>query len=311
MIDHDRLFKELLTTFFAEFVELFLPEVGTNLDPGSLEFLDKEVFTDVTLGERHEADLVVRARVRGAETFFLIHVEHQAAPQAEFGRRMFRYFARLFEKHELLVYPVVIFSYDTPQRAEPDRFQVAFRERVVLDFHYHVIQLNRFSWRDYVHQPNPVASALMAKMEIAPADRPHVKLECLRLLATLRLDAARMQLISGFVDTYLRLSSAEQQRFEAELGTVASQAREGIMQITTSWMEQGLEQGLEQGRQREAMLVLRQLARRVGAVPPELAGRVRSLSVTELEEFGDALLDFSEIADVESWLRQRSHGRVE
>lgn len=120
-----------------------------------------------------------------------------------------------------------------------------------------------------------------------------------------------MQLISGFVDTYLRLSSAEQQRFAAELGTVTPQAREGIMQITTSWMEQGLEQGLEQGRQREAMLVLRQLARRVGAVPPELAGRVRSLSVTELEEFGDALLDFSEIADVESWLRQRSHGRVE
>ena len=34
-----------------------------------------------------------------------------------------------------------------------------------------------------------------------------VKLECLRLLATLRLDPARMQLISGFVDTYLRLSA--------------------------------------------------------------------------------------------------------
>jgi hypothetical protein len=27
MIDHDRLFKELLTTFFWEFIELFLPEI--------------------------------------------------------------------------------------------------------------------------------------------------------------------------------------------------------------------------------------------------------------------------------------------
>jgi hypothetical protein len=42
----------------------------------------------------------------------------------------------------------------------------------------------------------------MAKMNIADKDRPHVKLECLRLLTTLRLDPARMQLVSGFVDTY-------------------------------------------------------------------------------------------------------------
>jgi hypothetical protein len=27
-MDHDRLFKQLLTTFFVEFVELFLPEVN-------------------------------------------------------------------------------------------------------------------------------------------------------------------------------------------------------------------------------------------------------------------------------------------
>ncbi|HEY9876014.1 MAG TPA: hypothetical protein V6D12_21465 [Candidatus Obscuribacterales bacterium] len=27
MIDHDRLFKELISTFFVEFLELFFPEV--------------------------------------------------------------------------------------------------------------------------------------------------------------------------------------------------------------------------------------------------------------------------------------------
>lgn len=32
MIDHDRLFKELLTTFFVEFLELFLPEVVTYVE---------------------------------------------------------------------------------------------------------------------------------------------------------------------------------------------------------------------------------------------------------------------------------------
>lgn len=31
-MDHDRLFKELLTTFFVEFLDLFLPDVSAALD---------------------------------------------------------------------------------------------------------------------------------------------------------------------------------------------------------------------------------------------------------------------------------------
>jgi hypothetical protein len=41
-MDHDRLFKQLLTTFFAEFVELFLPEISGYLDRDSIHFLDKK-----------------------------------------------------------------------------------------------------------------------------------------------------------------------------------------------------------------------------------------------------------------------------
>lgn len=76
------------------------------------------------------------------------------------------------------------------------------QSKVILQFNYDVIQLNRLNWRYFVQQQNPVASALMAKMNIAPEERRQVKLECLRLMATLRLDRAKMQLISGFVDTY-------------------------------------------------------------------------------------------------------------
>ena len=54
-------------------------------------------------------------------------------------------------------------------------------------------------------------------MNIAPEERPQVKAECLRLLTTLRLDPARMQLISGFVDTYLNLNDTEEQTFQAAI----------------------------------------------------------------------------------------------
>jgi len=124
VIDHERLFKELLTTFFVEFLELFFPEVIAYLERTSLEPLDKEIFTDVTAGERYEADLVLKARFRNQESFFLIHIENQAQPQADFDRRMFRYFARLYEKYALPVYPVALFSYDAPSTPQPNFHRV-------------------------------------------------------------------------------------------------------------------------------------------------------------------------------------------
>jgi hypothetical protein len=73
MIDHDRLFKELLTTFFVDFIELFFPAVASYLQPGTVTFLDKELFTDIAAGERREADVVVKAQFRDQPAFFLIH----------------------------------------------------------------------------------------------------------------------------------------------------------------------------------------------------------------------------------------------
>ncbi len=43
---HDHLFKEMLTTFFVEFIELFLPQVAEYLDRESVQFLDQERKTD-------------------------------------------------------------------------------------------------------------------------------------------------------------------------------------------------------------------------------------------------------------------------
>ncbi len=91
-IDHDRLFKTLLTTFFVDFVALFLPEVSARMEPDSLEFLSQEIFTDIHSGEKHIVDVLVKVRLQGEETCLLIHVENQASSQAEFARRMFTLF---------------------------------------------------------------------------------------------------------------------------------------------------------------------------------------------------------------------------
>jgi predicted transposase/invertase (TIGR01784 family) len=86
--------------------------------------------------------------------------------------------------------------------------------------------------------------------------------------------------------------------------------REGIMResviyqdILREGLQQGLEQGLEQGKQQEGVaLVLRQLTRRIGALASEVQERIRGLSIAQLEDLAEALLDFSQPSDLMNWL---------
>ena len=134
-------------------------------------------------------------------------------------------------------------------------------------------------------------------MQIAPQDRPKVKAECLRLLATLRLDPAKTQLISGFVDTYLRLNATEEQVFHSEIDRMGLIQEEEVMEIVTSWMETGMQREAEK-------IVLRQLNHRLGAIEPSLEQRVRELPLDQIEALSEALLDFTEISDLVNWLNQ-------
>ena len=61
-----------------------------------------------------------------------------------------------------------------------------------------------------------------------------------------------MRLISGFVDSYLRLTREEERRFERAIvsGGLAPAERKQIMEVITSWMQTGIERGIEQGIER-------------------------------------------------------------
>ncbi|MGK7872449.1 MAG: DUF4351 domain-containing protein [Xenococcaceae cyanobacterium] len=144
---------------------------------------------------------------------------------------------------------------------------------------------------------------------------PKVKAECLRLLVTLRLDPARIQLISGFIDTYLDLSESENQVFQDELGRIEPEDREGVMQIVTSWMrtgiEQGRQEGIQEGIQRETDLVLRLLKHKLGELAPEVETQVRGLEIDQLEDLGEILLDFERVEDLTAWLKNKSTSRLQ
>ena len=294
-INHDQLFKELLTTFFIEFLELFFPAVVEYLEPDSISFVDKELFTNITSGRKKILDIVALAKFRGEDSTFLIHVENESSSKANFNRRFFKYFCTLFLKYDAPIYPIVVFSYDSPLRIDVSSFTVDFPDKRVLAFDYEIVQLNQFDWRDFVENRNPVAAALMSKMNIAQKDRSKVKLECLRLLVSLELDPARMELISGFVDTYLNLDAIEEQAFQSQLGTINLEEQQQIMQLTTSWKEQGRQEG-------KVSTILRQLNRKFGSLDSAITDKISALNSEKLDSLTEELLDFQSFEDLERFL---------
>lgn len=143
----------------------------------------------------------------------------------------------------------------------------------------------------------------MAKMNFKPEERVRVKLECLRMLVTLQLNPAKMELISGFIDTYLRLNAAEEQQLERELKQANLVEEEKVMQIVTSWMEKGIEQGLAQGiTQGELRIIKKLLKRRFINIEPSLEKRIDSLSSEKLENLSEAIFDFQSLEDLIKWL---------
>ena len=69
-------------------------------------------------------------------------------------------------------------------------------------------------------------------------------------------------------------------------------------------IEQGIEQGIKQGNLR---LITRLLERSVGALSPEIQACINQLSAEQLQSLGEALLDFTTLSDLTTWLQAHNN----
>lgn len=66
------------------------------------------------------------------------------------------------------------------------------------------------------------------------------------------------------------------------------------------------QEGRVEGRvEGERSLILRQLQRRFGELPQQVRESVETLCLEQLENLGEALLDFTSVADLQAWLEAR------
>jgi len=121
------------------------------------------------------------------------------------------------------------------------------------------------------------------------------------------LEQARQQSEQAIIDLVTtiilyKFSNLSREEIEAMLGLNLEEPR-AIVEAKEQGREEGKVEGKIEGRvEGERAIVLRLLNRRAGNLPDAVVSQIQGLSVEQLEALGDALLDFSTLADLEGWL---------
>jgi predicted transposase YdaD len=154
---------------------------------------------------------------------------------------------------------------------------------------YRVIRL----WQE---DPTPLLAnpALLPLATLARTDSPQDLLEQVAAAVDMIEERDERQNISACVQVLAGL------RFPKNL--ITQLFREEVMQESVIYqdiLQKGEQRGLQKG---EVAVILRLLTRRFGAIEPEIQQQIRSLSITQLDELAEALLDFSSPSDLVNYL---------
>ncbi|MBD2517605.1 Rpn family recombination-promoting nuclease/putative transposase [Nostoc sp. FACHB-973] len=239
------------------------------------------------------ADYVTFLQLQGR----ILHLEFQTKLESTppLPLRMLDYWVRLYRLYRLPITQVVVLLLPPgPETVIETAFEIETTRH-----EYRVICM----WEE---NPEPFLNdaALLPLAPLAATTQPQVLLQQV-VTKVNQLEPRQRPEISAYTQILAGL------KYNQDL--IRQLFREGMMRESVIYQEilregeqrgeqRGREQGREQGRKAEGqLLILRQLTRRVGELPQEVLERIETLSLEQLENLGEALLDFQAIADLEAW----------
>ena len=244
-----------------------------------IEILNTELST-----EPIRADALFFVRVADA----ILHLEFQTLPQSEppLPLRMLDYWVRLYRQYRCDIEQVIIFLKPTRLAGV---FENQFTERN-LSFRYRVIRIWECDPEPLLTTPGLLPLAVLAQAEVPETLLSQVaaKIDMIEDRQQQRNLSACVQLLAGV-------------KFDEQL--IQAYFREDMMQESVVY-QRIIRQGLEQGKHNEVKLIIRLLNRRIGQLNPQLHNQIEQLSFEQLEDLGEALLDFETEVDLTNWLNQ-------
>ena len=238
-----------------------------------------------------ESDVLVRATSSQYGEFLVLN-ELQLRYKPDIPKRMRAYAALAEEKYNLPTYPVLVNILKEGNVEIPTRYESEFAGLQARQ-DYRVINLWEVDVEIAFTEP---ISPLIPFVPVLKggADESTVQ----RALRILRADEQLSQLetVMAFFASFVLDSSLVRQIMRWDMGILSE----------SPWYQQILNEGRQQGKQEEAVaMITRLLNRRFGSLSPELQKRLRGLTLEQLEELSEVLLDFTAIAQLETWLQNQ------
>lgn len=271
--DFDSPWKEILETYFPEFLAFFFPDVYGGIDwQKRYEFLDKElqkVVRDARLGRRTSDKLVKVWRITGEEEWILVHVEVQSFHEIGFAKRMYIYHYRIFDRYDKQVISLAVLG-DASTSWRPNQFGYSLWG-CEIKFKFPQVKLvdYRAQWADLEASQNPFAIVVMAHLKALESqhdagDRRIWKVTLMRKLLAKGYERQQILNLLRFIDWIMTLPEEVEREIWDE---IYQQEEAAHMTYITSLerlaIKKGLEQGLQEGRQ-EGLQIGREQGERDG-----------------------------------------------
>jgi len=216
----------------------------------------------------------------------ILHLEFQTEPDPKMSFRMLDYRTRVYRRFpKKTMRQVVIYLKETSSPLVQENAFILPNTR----HEYEVLRL----WEIPAEKMLGLSGLLpLANLGKTP-NRPEI----------LRQVAAKIDNIEGRTEkSNLAAATAILAGLVLSKEIIGSLLREEIMRESVIYQDIR-ESGKAQGRREEAVsLILRLLNRRLGEISSTLGQQIRELSLEQLETLGEALLDFTSLTDLTTWL---------
>ncbi|PPT06649.1 hypothetical protein CKA32_005250 [Geitlerinema sp. FC II] len=276
--------KFLVESFAPDFASWLLGEAMplTELSPSELSL------------EPIRADALVLLQ----STDTVLHVEFQTRPEAEMAFRMADYRLRVYRRFpEKQMRQVVVsqsaFVYQNTFEIPGTRHE------------FEVVRLWEQPPELFLSAPGLLPLAVLARSE----ERTELLQQVAREIQRLRDRRTQSNLTASAAILAGLLLETEliQQIFRREIMQESVVFREIWEEALQEGRQAGLQEGLQEGRREEGVaMVLRLLHRRIGEIPPEISSQIAALPLAQIEALGEALLDFTSLADLQTWWQELS-----
>lgn len=260
-ISKDALWKGIIESLIDEFIHYFFAPYVHLIDfERGFEFLDTELQKLVpdNPGSIRHADKLIKAWLKnGLEVWFLIHVEVQGYADPFFSRRMFECIYRIWEKYQLPVTGLAIYT-DWDRSCHFSEFRETFMGSL-LNYQFNTYVLRDHSPAKLALDSNPFAAVMEAawqhlKKPKDEQDLRALKLDLIQRLKQRNIPKGKISLIIDFIKYIVPFTNSEiQAKFEQDLitlnqGDTPMGLQEAILDdVKKQGIQEGIEQGIEQG----------------------------------------------------------------